>query len=101
MPLLAYDAAGNVVGSLDEIVQQRPDGSLLRLDMAAHEAAGGEATDYARFEHPDGIKGAKVWHERIRHPHEFRVELEGGPGAKRIAALIHRQTGERRLRGER
>ena len=44
-------------------------------------------------------KGSKVWPEWIGGAaNEFRVELEGPPGRKRIGALVHKASGHRRER---
>lgn len=106
--LLAYDAAGEIVATLDHRVIYAEDGSALGLvDFAAHEEAGGDHTDIWRVtqEH-DGVdlgtvKGSKVWPEWLgARAHEFRVELEGPPGRRRIGALIHKASGHRRERAD-
>ena len=90
--LLAYDAAGNVVATLDVMVQHADDGTPLGLvDFAAHEAAGGEHTEIWVV---SNAIGSKIWPEWLGgRAHEFRVELEGPPGAKYIARLVHRTSG--------
>jgi hypothetical protein len=95
--LLAYDAAGNVVATLDYVVAHDGDGNVVGLiDFAAHEEAGGEHTDI--WVNSEAV-GSKVWPEWIgARAHDFRVELEGPPGAKRIATLIHKTSGYRRER---
>lgn len=95
--LLAYDAAGDVVATLDYMVQLDADGNPLGLvDFAAHEEAGGEMTGVWNV---SNAAGSKVWPEWIgSRAHDFRVELEGPPGRKRIGALVHRQSGHRRVR---
>lgn len=95
--LLAYDADGNVVGTLDHVVARDADGNVLGLvDFEAHELAGGEMTDVWSVE---DAKGSKSWPEWLGgRAGEFRVELVGPPGAKRIAALVHKRSGVRRDR---
>ena len=97
--LLAYDVAGNVVGTLDYLVRYAddPDRRPLGLvDFAAHEEAGGEMTDIWTA---SNATGSKVWPEWIgSRAHDFRVELVGPPGRKRIGALVHKVSGHRRER---
>ena len=51
----------------------------------ALEEAGGDMTEVWNV---DGAKGSKVWPEHLGgRAHDFRVELEGPAGGKRIAAL--------------
>jgi hypothetical protein len=95
--LLAYDASGAVVATLDYLVRYDNDGNPVGIvDFAAHEDADGENTDVWRVEN---AVGSKVWPEWIGgRAHDFRVELDGPPGRKRIAALVHRTSGHRRER---
>ena len=95
--LLAYDTDGNVFATLDYMVARDSNGDATDLiDFAAHEAAGGEHTDI--WVH-SAAAGSKVWPEWLGgRAHEFRVELDGPPGAKRISALIHKTSGYRRER---
>lgn len=116
--LLAYDADGNIVATRDFQVQYDPV-TLMPLglvDYLAVEAAGldlsptlwtVETVDWV--DHPNGpravirprVKGSKVWPEWLGgRAHQFRVELEGDPGKKRIGALVHRASGHRRVRAE-
>lgn len=94
--LLAYNASGAVVATLDYLVARGPDGKATGLvDFAAIEEAGDEITPYWNV---DGAVGAKVWPEWLgTAAHRFRVELVGPPGRKRIAALVH-TNGHRRER---
>lgn len=108
--LLAYDDDGNVVGTLDHMVARDADGTVVGLvDFAAHEEAGGEHTDIWQVQNvqtdADGTvtewaaKGSKVWPEWLGgRAHEFKVELEGPAGKKRIKALVHKESGHRRER---
>lgn len=100
--LIAYDDAGNVVATLDYAVMPGPDGVPLGLiDFAAHEEAGGEHTEIWNVA-SDGVKvkGSKVWPEYLgQGAHEYRVELAGPAGKKRIGALVHK-SGRRRTRDE-
>lgn len=95
--LLAYLADGSVVGTLDYLVQYDDDGVPLGLvDFAKHEENGGNATDYCTI---DSAVGAKVWPEWLGGSAlDFKVELEGPAGNKRIAALVHKTSGYRRER---
>lgn len=92
--LLAYDTKGNVVGTLDYLVQYNETGEPLGLvDFATHEEAGGKLTDVWNVE---GAKGSGSWPEWLgAGVHDFRVELDKG---KRIAALVHKTSGSRRER---
>ena len=101
--LLAYLAAGDVVATLNFRVLYDDEWVPLGfVDFLAHEERGGEMTDVWRVE-IDGVSaaGSKVWPEWLGgRAHDFRVELAGPPGAKRIAALIHKTSGYRRVRAE-
>jgi hypothetical protein len=95
--LIAYDAAGNGMDTLESMAALDAAGNVIDLiDFAAHEAAGGEATDiWVRL----GAAGAKAWPEWLgSQVTQFQVELVGPPGRKRIAALIHKASGYRRER---
>ena len=91
--LIAYDATGSVVGTLDYMVAQDGQGNVIGLiDFAAHEAAGGKLRDIWEV---SGAAGSGTWPEWIGSPaHDFTVELDG----KRIAALVHKASGHRRDR---
>jgi hypothetical protein len=95
--VLAYDSNGDVVATLDYVVARNEEGQVIGLiDFEAHELAGGELTDIWRV---DNAVGSKTWPEWLGgHAHDFRVELEGEPGRKRIKALVHRDSGHRRER---
>jgi hypothetical protein len=95
--LLAYDADGNVIATLDYMVARDGDDKVAGLvDFAAHEAAGAELTDVWTV---GDAAGSKSWPEWLgARAHDFRVELEGPPGRKRIGALVHRDSGVRRER---
>jgi len=95
--LLAYDAAGGVVATLDHVVARDDQGNAIGLiDFAAHEAAGGQMTDIWTV---SGASRSKTWPEWIGSAaHAFQVELIGPPGAKWINALVHRTSGFRRER---
>ena len=95
--LVAYDGAGNVIATLDHVVARDDKGEVAGLvDFAVHEENGGEHTDIWSV---DGAAGSKVWPEWLgARAHDFRVELNGPPGHKRIAALIHKTSGRRRER---
>lgn len=99
--LIAYDADGNVVATLDYMVATDDDGNTVGLvDFAAHEDAGGEHTAIWNVASDAvEVRGSKVWPEWIgNRAHDFLVELEGEPGRKRIKALVHKTSGHRRER---
>jgi hypothetical protein len=92
--LLAYDAAGEVIATLDYMVARNESGDILGLiDFAAHEAAGGKLRD---IWHNDRAIGSGTWPEFLgAQAHDFQVDLSPD---KRIRALIHRTSGMRRER---
>jgi hypothetical protein len=101
--LLAYNADGDVLATLDHAVAHDDDGNVTGLvDFSAVEAAGGDMTDVWVVDSGDPgkpIKGSKTWPEWLgASAHDFRVELEGPAGKKRIAALVHKTSGHRRER---
>jgi len=91
--LIAYDAAGDVIATLDHMVARDHDGDVIGLvDFAANEQAGTPLTDIWVVER---AVGSGSWPEWIgMAAHDFRVERSGG----RIVALVHRQSGHRRDR---
>lgn len=95
--LIAYDASGDVVATLDHLVSYDADGIPRGLvDFHAIELAGGPLTDVWTN---SSATGSKVWPEWLgAKAHAFRVELVGPPGAKRIGALVHKTSGHRRER---
>ncbi len=95
--LLAYDVNGDIIATLDHLVARDAGGNVLGLvDFSAIEEAGRELTEVWTV---SGAVGSKVWPEWLGgRAHAYRVELEGEPGRKRIAALVHRDTAERRER---
>jgi hypothetical protein len=101
--LLAYDAAGNVIAIKDHMLATDASGNVVGLlDFAAHEEGGGDHADIWIVDTHDPanpVKGSKVWPEWIGGAAQnFRVELTGPPGKKRISALIHKTSGHRRER---
>lgn len=92
--LLAYDATGNVIATLDHVVARDADGNVTGLlDFEAHELAGGKLRDIWDIA---GAAGSGTWPEWIgANAHGFTVEL--GPD-KRISALVHAKSGHRRER---
>lgn len=84
--LLAYNAGGEVVGTLDYLVARDATGKVLGLyDFAAHELAGGKLRDFWTYSQGQAI-GSGTWPEFLGHrAHDFLVELEG----KRIVRLKH------------
>lgn len=95
--LIAYDSSGNVVATLDHVVARDEDGAPMGLvDFAAHEMAGGDHTDIWTV---SNAAGSKVWPEWLGgRAHDFRAELAGPPGRKRLVALVHKTSGQRRER---
>lgn len=95
--VIAYDAAGEVVGTLDFLVSFDENGNPQGLvDFDAHEQAGGEVTDYWTQQ---GAVGAKAWPEWLgSQVYDFRVERVGPPGRKHASALVHKESGHRRER---
>ena len=95
--LVAYDASGDILATLDYMVAKDDSGEPVGLvDFDAHEQVGGEMTDVWMVE---GADGSKVWPEWLgSRAHDFRVELDGPPGRKRISALVHKISGQRRER---
>jgi hypothetical protein len=91
--LLAYDAAGAVIATLDYLVARDEDGQAFGLlDFEEHERVGGQLTDIWSV---DGAAGSGTWPEYIgARAHDFKVELAG----KRITALVHARSGARRER---
>ena len=92
--LLAYDAAGNVIATLDYVVAKDADGNVTGLiDFAAHEAAGGKLRDIWNI---DSAVGSGTWPEWIgARAHDFTVDLGADT---RISALVHKVSGHRRER---
>ena len=95
--LLAYDSQGQIVATLNYMVAKDEAGRVVGvIDFDAHERAGGEMT---QVWHHEGATGSKTWPEWIGgRAHDFRVELAGPAGNKRIAALVHKVSGVRRER---
>ncbi len=95
--LLAYDAAGVVVATLDHLVQYDDDGNVIGLvDFGAHEESGRDNTAIWTV---SNATGSKVWPEWLGGAaHNFRAELQGPPGRKHIGALVHKTSGYRRER---
>lgn len=102
--LLAYDAAGNVIATLDHMVAQDAARNVVGLvDFEAHELAGGSLTDIWIV---SGAVGSGTWPEWLgAGAHDFTVDLDPGfgppgfvPGRHRIGALVHKTSGFRRER---
>jgi hypothetical protein len=96
--LIAYDASGVVVATMDYLVRYDENGLAIGLvDFAAHEEAGGELTDVWRV---SNAVGSKTWPEWLgTKAHRMTVELVGPPGRKHLAALVH-PSGHRRVRAD-
>lgn len=93
--LLAYNAGGEVVASLDHLIWLAPDGTRHVVDFAAHEAAGGKLRNVWLVN--DAV-GSGSWPEWLgASVHDFRVELDHGE-AHRIRRLVHQRSGHVRHR---
>lgn len=94
--LLAYDAAGNVVATLDYMTAKDTDGNVTGLiDFEAHELSGGKLRDIWNVE---GAAGSATWPEWIgAAAHDFRVELDRRHKLP-LRALVHKVSGHRRER---
>ena len=93
--LIAYDASGEIIGTLDHMVAKDDDGNVIGLiDFEAHEKSGGKLRDV--WEVSNAV-GSGTWPEWLGgRAHDFKVELDGG----RIARLRHRQSGHVRDRAD-
>ena len=91
--LVAYDANGEVVGTLNYVVAKDDEGRIVGLvDFEAHEDAGGKLREIWTV---DAAVGSATWPEWIGpKAHDFNVELDG----KRLKALVHKKSGHRRER---
>lgn len=87
--LVAYDAAGNVVGTADYSVLRDDEDNVIGLvDFEAIELSGRPLTELYK---PSNAVGCGTWPEWLGvGAHEFRVAL--GPD-QRIARLVHRTSG--------
>ncbi len=91
--LVAYDAAGAIVATLDHLVARNAAGEVVGLiDFEAHESAGGKLRDVWDV---GAAAGSGTWPEWLgARAHDFKVEL----GAGKVVALVHRTSGHRRAR---
>lgn len=91
--LIAYDANGNVVGTLSHVVARDDEGNIVGLvDFDAHESAGGKMRDI--WEVSNAV-GSGTWPEWIgARAHDFKVEVD--PDTKKITSLVHKKTGKKR-----
>ena len=94
--LLAYDADGNVIATLDHMVSRDAQGKVTGLiDFAAHEATGGKLRDIWNV---DNAVGSATWPEWIGgQAHDFQVEVDKRHKLP-LRALIHKESGHRRER---
>lgn len=91
MPLIAYDARGNIFAALHELYWTAPDGSVHAVDLEAAEA--GRLRDVWEVSR---ASGSCYWPEHLSDRFtEFRVERE----SRRAVRLIHRGSGHVRHRG--
>lgn len=95
-PLIAYDAVGNVVATLEHMVAKDDEGRVIGLvDFAAHEAAGGRLSDIWQV---SNAIGSGTWPEWLGPAaHGFTVVLAADA---RIAQLVHKTSGFRRVRAQ-
>lgn len=85
--LIAYDASGNILATLDYLVRPGPDGNNQLVDFEAHEMGG----KLRELWNVHAAVGSATWPEVLEQAHEYRVELVG----KQISALLHVQSGRR------
>lgn len=99
--LVAYDASGQIVATLDHAVARDEDGNVIGLiDFVAHEEAGGRLRDI--WESSAAV-GSGTWPEWLGgRAYDFKVELDPNPGPARarIKALVHKTSGHRRSRAD-
>lgn len=99
--LIAWNAQGEVVATLDHMVAKNEDGNAVGLvDFAAHEGAGGRLRDIWEV---NKATGSAVWPEWLgTEVYDFTVELDPNPSPARahIAALVHKKSGHRRVRAD-
>lgn len=97
--LLAYDATGRVVGTLDYLVRHDPDTKALLglVDFIATEANGVALSPSVWT--VDGAAGSVAWPEWLGPAaHRYRVERAWVGGVHIATALVDDVTGERRER---
>lgn len=97
--LIAWDASGEVIATLDALVRYDGRGDPIGLvDFASAERSGPlrlREDGSAGFWRVDRAVGSATWPEWIgSRAHDFRVELDG----TRIVALVHKASGMRRER---
>lgn len=91
--LIAYDAAGNVIATLDYLVALDGDGHAVGfVDFEGHARSGGDLLDVWQV---SDAAGSGYWPENLgSRAHEFTIERHQG----RISALVHKVSGHRRER---
>lgn len=90
MPLIAYDAEGNVVATEDWTVWVDPDGRGHLIDVEAFEADGGKLRDLWFV---PGASGSATWPEWLGdRMYDFRVGLDGRYRL-RCRRLVHVRSG--------
>lgn len=93
MPLIAYNAAGEVVQTLD-FFAPHSEGRAGTVDLERYEAEGGRLRHILNA---SNAMGSGTWPEHLGEAvHDFRVELEG----KRIVRLVHHRSKHVRHRHE-
>lgn len=94
--LIAYDAAGDVIATLDYALARDAGGNVIGLvDFEMHELAGGKLRDIWNV---SGAVGSATWPEWIgARAHDFRVELDNRHKLP-LRALVHKVSGYRRER---
>ncbi len=95
--LIAYDASGDVLGTLDNLVVYDDDGMVLGLlDFELAEAAGKDLQEILSA--PTSV-GTGFWPEWLGpETQNFRVVLAGPSGKKRLVRLVHKKSGHERTR---
>jgi len=92
--LVAYDAAGSVIATLDHMVSRNEAGQVVGLVDFATQETQGELTDVWNVEN---AAGSGTWPEWLgSRAHDFTVERSNG----RISALVHKASGHRRERAK-
>lgn len=97
--LIAYDAAGNVVATLEALVQRDGDDFYL-VDFEAHEQQGRplDSEEEGGLWHVPAAVGSGHWPEWLgAAAHDFTVELDED---KRIVSLVGKANGSRRERAD-
>lgn len=99
--IVYYDGQGHIVGTLDYLVKRENGKAVGHHDFEAHEFSGGKLRQFGEFGWTDDrggkhlATGAGTWPEKLPDIHHHKVVLDEH---KRIVALVHRISGEKRHR---